>query len=1012
MGSAPVKVMSYNVCGGAVYGTVCTTPGETTARAEAVRALTEAKQVQIVFLSEICHAQFDALVGPMSTLGHRGTYIETGTIDKCRGGVPGRSDSHGLAVFGTGIAAQPQTQVFDFGEKSGGDWNKMLCVDTTLMTRTVKACTLHPSPYLESEQCPEGSALPKCWGTPADRTVRAARQALDPWTAAGVPVIFGGDLNLEPNAPGMDNFYTHSGGSGHFVEADEAGACPTDVARCRDGQMTYDIGLGSASKIDYVLFDDRNFTAVGAEVVPSPVSLSDHGALIGGARWTACGDPAALPGSANPCGGETGSTRHADFDGDGREDIAALTDDGAGTSSLWWWRALPTGSFAPPARAWQSAPGMFTWGRAKVLAGDFTGDGKADIGVLYNQGGHPDGARETALWTFTATGSGFAAPVKVWDSTTWGSWTWAYSKPVAADFTGDGKADLAVVYDGSPGGSYPAETRMFTFASTGAGFAAPTITWNSAGKGSWTWAYSKPVAGDFTGDGKADLVIHYDDAPGTGVTGASSLRLFSSMGTAFAEPTTAWQTPVNGSFRWPYGKPVAADFDGDGKTDVGVLYNGSPENTYPRVTRFFAFMSTSAAFAEPRQLWDSTGQGSWTWASSKPVAGDFTGDGKADLAVAYDQGAEGTALWVLPSNGMALAAPTKWWDSGAWNAVTGKQVAGDFDGDGRTDIAVLHDGGLDENNANHSSAWVFRGTADGRFGPATRVWDSGPRWTWTSSTPLAGDFDRDGKADLAVLYHVDADETVLYTFRSTGTGFEPVARAWEGNGWNANLLQPLVADFTGDGDLDIALLGSQGTTHDGMWLLTGTTAGFAPPIPVGQAPTDRVWQRVHSRPVAGDFTGDGRADVAGWVKCGGAAQGCDGVPDELVVFVSGADGSLTAGPEVGGTRADALVVVPGSGSAGGYLAMLRQVAGSTALVEVSATDGSTTLLASHPGIWSPGGNPLLAGDFDGDGAVELGAFGGDSKGGGIGLWVFSADAFLGDGPRQAGGFVWGALSMV
>ncbi|UWE10440.1 Ig-like domain-containing protein [Actinacidiphila bryophytorum] len=55
---------------------------------------------------------------------------------------------------------------------------------------------------------------------------------------------------------------------------------------------------------------------------------------------------------------------------------------------------------------------------ASRTTGDFNGDGKADIGALYNYGNV-----DSAVWRFTSTGTGFSNPVKDWDSGE-GGWNW------------------------------------------------------------------------------------------------------------------------------------------------------------------------------------------------------------------------------------------------------------------------------------------------------------------------------------------------------------------------------------------------------------------------------------------------------------------------------------------------------------------------------------------------------------------------------------------------------------
>ncbi|MCX4452869.1 hypothetical protein OOK58_12315 [Streptomyces sp. NBC_01728] len=52
---------------------------------------------------------------------------------------------------------------------------------------------------------------------------------------------------------------------------------------------------------------------------------------------------------------------------------------------------------------------------------DFNGDGKSDVGVLYDYGQTSDGINHVGLWTYLSNGSGFNNPVKVWDNVDAGS---------------------------------------------------------------------------------------------------------------------------------------------------------------------------------------------------------------------------------------------------------------------------------------------------------------------------------------------------------------------------------------------------------------------------------------------------------------------------------------------------------------------------------------------------------------------------------------------------------------
>ena len=131
----------------------------------------------------------------------------------------------------------------------------------------------------------------------------------------------------------------------------------------------------------------------------------------------------------------------------------------------------------------------------------------------------------------------------------------------------------------------------------------------------------------------------------------------------------------------------------------------------------------------------------------------------------------------------------------------------DFDGDGRSDIAVFRPS---------NGTWYVRGMAAVPFG---RVGD----------VPVAGDYDGNGRTEIAV-------------FRpSNGTWYvrdkAPLAYGQVGD-------IPLVADYTGDGKADPTVF----RPSNGTWYVRGLAA-----VPFGQA---------GDVPVVGDYNGDGRSDLA------------------------------------------------------------------------------------------------------------------------------------------------------
>ncbi|CAM5426645.1 hypothetical protein SABIM44S_02003 [Streptomyces abikoensis] len=126
---------------------------------------------------------------------------------------------------------------------------------------------------------------------------------------------------------------------------------------------------------------------------------------------------------------------------------------------------------------------------------DFNGDGKADIGILYNGGEDEKGVNHTALWTLSSNGKGFDKPVRTWESVDSGSgsWNWNRSKPVVGDFDGDGKADVSVLYNQGQTEDGRNSTAVWKFTSNGAGVDAPAKVWDSidSGTGSWNWKAGK-----------------------------------------------------------------------------------------------------------------------------------------------------------------------------------------------------------------------------------------------------------------------------------------------------------------------------------------------------------------------------------------------------------------------------------------------------------------------------------------------------------------------------------------
>src|SRR5712691_3967337 len=120
------------------------------------------------------------------------------------------------------------------------------------------------------------------------------------------------------------------------------------------------------------------------------------------------------------------------------------------------------------------------------------------------------------------------------------------------------------------------------------------------------------------------------------------------------------------------------------------------------------------------------------------AVGDFDGDGRADLAISD---AATDEVVIEPGRGDATFAPDRRYAVGSG---PGQLVVGDFNGDGKQDLAVVDEdlpGSVD-----HGEISILLGLGDGSFAPQTRLAvGNGPRGI------TVGDFNGDGRQDLAVV---------------------------------------------------------------------------------------------------------------------------------------------------------------------------------------------------------------------------------------------------------------------
>jgi hypothetical protein len=201
---------------------------------------------------------------------------------------------------------------------------------------------------------------------------------------------------------------------------------------------------------------------------------------------------------------------------------------------------------------------------------------------------------------------------------------------------------------------------------------------------------------------------------------------------------------------------------------------------------------------------------------------------------------------VLLGKGDGTFLPAQSFNAGLFPSAV---AVGDFNGDGKLDLAVAGYGRyLDDYGNYHNfdeTVRVLLGKGDGTFQPAVNyAAGSGP------TSVAVGDFNGDGKQDLAVANYYSSGVSVLL---GKGDGsFLPAVNYTVG----AYPISVAVGDFNGDGFLDLALA-NQGINGAGsVSVLLGKGDGtFLPAVTyaAGSYPNSVA---------VGDFNGDGVPDLA------------------------------------------------------------------------------------------------------------------------------------------------------
>jgi FG-GAP-like repeat/Abnormal spindle-like microcephaly-assoc'd, ASPM-SPD-2-Hydin len=508
-----------------------------------------------------------------------------------------------------------------------------------------------------------------------------------------------------------------------------------------------------------------------------------------------------------------------DFNGDGYIDIAVANENCVqnghissfvcGAASVSILLGNGDGTFQPH-QDFPTAPVPLS-----IQAADMNGDGKLDLVVGSNAAlssfspsinavsvllGNGDGTFQTNVDYFPPAGAA-KSPNNGW--------------VVVADFNGDGKPDVAIGYvlPQLNNGTFPPNVAIFLGKGDGT-LQAPT---SFALQGAATSA----VAADFNGDGKQDLVA------------GGQLFLGNGDGTFTLKGPAADGTQL-----------LAVDVNHDGKLDLvgpGFVFFGNGDGTFQ---------------SEPADMLTAG-------VSTGVAVGDFNGDGRLDVLVTVTNTSSalavpptvppsvpaGSLVIFLGEGGNVFGGTTLSTPAGAANSIPASLTAADLNNDGKLDLAFVNTG-LPGSSIDNTVS-ILLGKGDGTF-QAQQTFATG-----TFPVDLAvADFNADGKPDLAI-----ANQICALTATSCGVGSVSVLLG-NGDGTFAPH-QDFAAGVTPTGLTVANFSGKPGVAVPNYGLGQGSTISVLTGKGDGTLNThvDYTTPGPPTAITSGDFNNDGKLDV-------------------------------------------------------------------------------------------------------------------------------------------------------
>jgi len=389
----------------------------------------------------------------------------------------------------------------------------------------------------------------------------------------------------------------------------------------------------------------------------------------------------------------------------------------------------------------------------------------------------------------------------------------AVEAAVVGDFNNDGKLDIVSME--APGGYLEIDVAL----GNGDGTFQYPVVQNLFSPGQYT-PYSMAV-GDFNADGNLDVAVWGVYA----ANNASEMMIFLGNGNGTFNLVGTYAAPNSSDYTESQNALYVADFNGDGILDLAALtqYNG--------VFIFWGYGDGKFQPAVGYSTVDPNHPNNYTAVGM--AVGDLNGDGKPDIAVT-----ESLGMAVLLNNGNGTLGTATYYASGI-NSQSQMGIAiGDLTGDKKNDIVTTDSLG---------DVVVFQNQGNGTFAV------KGVVATLTEPTWLVSMADINGDKKLDLVVTDFAGET--FTFYGKGNGTFTAGPVYPLQYWDVAPSNVILADFNGDGALDIFKAGDH-------YLKGQVTLGRGDGTFQTNAAYGRGVTGFGNNLVTADFNGDHFPDVA------------------------------------------------------------------------------------------------------------------------------------------------------